>query len=159
TSWCDQVINGLPEPIARAALTMLVRPADPVHHIPAVRRQRRLADLREAAEGADEVLAGLIDGRVIVTSVSEPAGEGVADLAHDALIDRWVTLREWVKQDADYQKWLLRAEERQQLWTNRNDPADLLSGYDLAEGQQWSARRRLPHDVANLLTISQDHHH
>lgn len=91
TSWCDHVVSGLPEPAVRTMLTMLVRPAEPEHHIPAVRRQRHLTDLRATAGDADAVLTGLITGRVIVTSVPQPDGEPVADLAHDALIDRWDT--------------------------------------------------------------------
>ncbi|BEL04872.1 hypothetical protein Q0Z83_030630 [Actinoplanes sichuanensis] len=158
TSWCDQVISGLPEPVTRSLLTMLVRPADPEHNIPAVRRRRRISDLLQGDGDCGRVLDALIAGRIVVAGCPESTPEPVAELAHDALIDRWYTLRTWAEQDTAYQRWLHRAEERRHQWAERRHPADLLRGHDLDKGHEWATQRRLPPEVAAFLRASQDRH-
>ncbi|WP_455681868.1 nSTAND1 domain-containing NTPase [Streptomyces viridosporus] len=177
TTWCDTALNRLaPEhrPIAQRILTSLVRPADPRHHIPAIRAQVPLQDLRDLAadpdtvpngdNAADEVLAALTRHRIITTHTPRtpgqpgtPAGQPVAELIHDALIRDWGTLREWVSQDHRFQEWLDRTRERRARWAQGTDPGDLLGGTALAEGLEWSQQRRLPGDIAAFLTTSQEH--
>ncbi|SCF49150.1 WD40 repeat [Micromonospora matsumotoense] len=155
TTWCDQTVTGLPQAATRDVLTVLVRPADAAHHIPAVRRRRRLSELRELAGEADDVLAVLTAQRLVVTSAPAPGTEPVAELAHDALIRDWATLRGWVRNDERFQQWLQRAEEKQHRWSDRREPAELLRGRDLSEGRDWSANRRLPQDLTDFLAASE----
>ena len=172
TTWCDTAIEQLPaeqQPIAQRILTALVRPADVLHHIPAVRQQVPLAALRELAgggdepsdQGVDEVLGVLTEHRIVTTRAARTAGQPdgapglpVAELVHEALIRDWATLRDWVGQDHRFQDWLRRVEERHTRWADRRDPGDLLHGSDLAEGVDWSAQRRLPEDIVGFLTAS-----
>jgi WD40 repeat protein len=176
TTWCDSAIEQLPadqRTIAQRILTALVRPADDDHHIPAVRQQvplaalRRLADTTRPTDGdrpspeVDEVLAVLTDHRIVTTRTIRTAGPHtdapgvpVAELVHEALIRDWAALRNWVSQDHRFQDWLRRAEERHTRWVARRDPGDLLHGGDLADGVDWSAQRRLPEHVAELLAAS-----
>jgi WD40 repeat protein len=181
TTWCDTAINQLStgqRAIAQRILTALVRPADTVHHIPAVRQQVTVTALRQLAgtttlagaqpseHGVDEVLAVLTDHRIVTTHTARTAGPTlsgvvrgvpVAELVHEALIRDWATLREWVAQDHRFQDWLRRAAEAQARWVDHHDPGDLLRGRDLAEGVDWSARRRLPDHIGGLLSASQRH--
>ncbi|UKY55085.1 trypsin-like peptidase domain-containing protein [Streptomyces inhibens] len=177
TTWCDTALNHLPPehlPIAQRILTSLVRPADPRHHIPAIREQVSLQDLRDLAadpdavpngdSATDEVLAALTRHRIITTHTPRtpgrpdtPAGQPVAELIHDALIRDWGMLREWVSQDHRFQEWLDRTRERRARWAQGTDPGDLLGGTALAEGLEWSQQRRLPGDIAAFLTTSQQH--
>ncbi|MBM7077258.1 nSTAND1 domain-containing NTPase [Micromonospora humida] len=155
TTWCDQTVTDLPQVASRDVLTALVRPADAAHHIPAVRRRRRLSELRELAGDADDVLAVLTAQRLVVTSAPAPGAEPVAELAHDALIRDWATLRSWVRSDEQFQQWLQRVEEKQHRWSDRREPAELLRGRDLGEGRDWSANRRLPQDLNVFLAASE----
>ncbi|MGW3209036.1 nSTAND1 domain-containing NTPase [Streptomyces sp. NPDC001135] len=174
TTWCDTVLDQLsPEqrPVAQRILTSLVRPADPDHHIPAIREQVPLGELRELAadpgsasagkETVDEVLAVLVRHRVITTytpQVSESSetrtAEPVAELIHDALIHDWPTLRDWVAQDHRFREWFERTRHQRARWAGSEDPTDLLRGTALAEGLEWAQRRHLPEDMTNFLTAS-----
>ncbi|MBT2406324.1 MULTISPECIES: trypsin-like peptidase domain-containing protein [unclassified Streptomyces] len=179
TTWCDTALNQLPpdhRPIAQRILTSLVRPADPAHHIPAIRAQVPLRELRDLAadpnaapngdHAIDDVLAALTRHRIITTHTPRtpghphaPAGPPVAELIHDALIQDWGTLNEWVGQDHQFQQWLDRTRERRARWAEGTDTGDLLGGTALAEGLEWSQQRRLPGDIAAFLTASGQHQH
>jgi WD40 repeat protein len=157
-TWCDTAVEQLPSaqrPTARRILTGLVRPADEMRRVPAVRQQVPVVDLRDQFEDdtVDEVLAVLIDHRIVTTRSA--AGVPMAELVHEALIREWVALREWVEQDHRFQDWLRRAGERQANWARRHDPDDLLHGTDLAEGLDWLRQRRLPRHLAEFLAASQ----
>ncbi|MGW2044344.1 nSTAND1 domain-containing NTPase [Streptomyces sp. NPDC001858] len=179
TTWCDSALSELsPEQrlIARRTLTSLVHPADPSHHITAVRTQVPLDELRDLAAdpsdtpggektAVDDVIAALARHRIITTQTlrapqhpgappGAPPGEPVAELIHEALIRDWGALREWVDQDHRFQEWLDHIHKRQAHWAVDKDPGDLLGGTALAEGLEWSRRRRLPDDIATFLTAS-----
>ncbi|WP_456294177.1 nSTAND1 domain-containing NTPase [Streptomyces chartreusis] len=174
TTWCDSALNDLApgqRPIARRILTSLVHPADPSRHIPGVRAQVPLNELRDLAEGTadapdgdgdvDTAMAALTHHRIITTQTlrdpqrpDAPPGEPVAELIHDALIRDWGALREWISQDHRFQEWLNRAREQQARWGTTTDPGDLLGGTALAEGLEWSRRRHLPGDITAFLTAS-----
>jgi WD40 repeat protein len=178
-TWCDTAIGELSPPensMAQRILTALVRPADEIHHVPAVRQQLPLTVLREltrppggSTDGggassdrtADAVLAALTGHRIITTHVAHTTrrpegspGEPVAELVHDALIRDWVVLRDWVSKDHRYQDWLRRAGEQQARWADQRNPGDLLHGTDLAEGTGWSRDRFPPREIAEFLTAS-----
>ncbi|MFE9559379.1 trypsin-like peptidase domain-containing protein [Streptomyces sp. NPDC006703] len=183
TTWCDTALNQLPpqqRPVAQGILTALVHPADPARHIPAVRAQVPLDELRELVAGGgaaggrghgesdrrgsgdaggdqavDEVIAGLARHRIITTQrLDAPAGQTVAELVHDSLIRDWGTLREWVGQDHRFQEWLDHTRDRRARWAAERDPGDLLAGTALAEGVEWSRQRPLPGDITAFLTAS-----
>ncbi|MGW3447314.1 nSTAND1 domain-containing NTPase [Streptomyces sp. NPDC001076] len=172
TTWCDTALDQLPtaqRPVAQRILTSLVRPADPDHHIPAIREQVPLRELRElaanshsasaGAETVNEVLAALARHRIITTytpQISDPSqtrsAEPVAELIHDALIRDWPALRDWVAQDHRFRAWFERTRHQRARWAQSGDPTDLLRGTALAEGLEWAQRRHLPDDMAAFLT-------
>ncbi|MFD3540883.1 trypsin-like peptidase domain-containing protein [Streptomyces sp. NPDC058662] len=122
-----------------------------------------------ASDGAtlkdiDDVLAALTRQRIITTHTPRislyhdvPPGLPVAELIHDALIRDWPTLREWVGQDHRFQEWLEHTRTRHSRFAEDKDPGDLLAGTALAEGLEWSERRRLPGDIAAFLGTSKEH--
>ncbi|WP_406364789.1 eIF2A-related protein [Streptomyces sp. NBC_00645] len=175
TTWCDSALSELSEEqrtIARRTLTSLVHPADPGHNITAVRTQVPLDELRELAAdpddppggekaAVDDVIAALARHRIITTQAlhaphdpGAPSGAPVAELIHEALIRDWGALREWVNQDHRFQEWLDHTRERQAHWAVAKDPGDLLGGTALAEGLEWSRRRRLPAEITGYLDAS-----
>ncbi|MFG3517028.1 nSTAND1 domain-containing NTPase [Streptomyces bobili] len=175
TTWCDSALDELSaeqQLIARRALTSLVHPADPSHNVTAVRTQVPLDELRELAAdptdtpggqtaAVDAVIAVLTRRRIITTQTPQspqrpgaPPGAPVAELIHEALIQDWGALRAWVNQDHRFHEWLSLTRERQARWATKSDPGDLLGGTALAEGLEWSRRRRLPGDITAFLTAS-----
>ncbi|MCX4626805.1 trypsin-like peptidase domain-containing protein [Streptomyces sp. NBC_01443] len=176
TTWCDTALERLPaghRPIAQRILTSLVRPADPGHDIPATRAQVPLDELRDLAasldggtasdKAVDDVIAALTRHRIITTQTlrdprrpDAPPGQPVAELIHDALIRDWGTLREWVGQDHRFHEWLDHTREQRDRWADKADPGDLLGGTALAEGLEWSQKRRLPGGIAAFLAVSKD---
>ncbi|MFJ4582532.1 nSTAND1 domain-containing NTPase [Streptomyces echinatus] len=176
TTWCDTALDQLPpghQPIAQRTLTALVRPADPDHHIPAIRAQVPLQELRELAADPhggpgsdrviDEVLAVLTRQRIITTHTPSASGPPetppalpVAELIHEALIRDWSTLRDWVGQDHRFHEWLDHTREQRARWVETRDPGDLLGGTALAEGLDWSQQRHLPADITAFLAASHE---
>ncbi|MFJ2730488.1 trypsin-like peptidase domain-containing protein [Streptomyces collinus] len=174
TTWADTALVQLPphqRPIARRILTALVRPADPVHHTPAVRAQVPLRELRDLAAdpgtvpGDDgdfgEVLAALTAHRIVITYTPDApqdadtsSAQPVAELIHDALIRDWGSLREWVRQDHCFQGWLEQARAARARWAETSDPGDLLTGTALVEGLDWAQKRHLPEEITSYLTAS-----
>ncbi|MBD0711541.1 MULTISPECIES: trypsin-like peptidase domain-containing protein [unclassified Streptomyces] len=165
TDWCGTALSELDprqRDIARRILTALVRPADDSLNIPAARQQLPLGELRELAyddatpdapQAVDEVLAVLSRHRIVTTHRlhDDADGTAVAELVHDALIRDWNALRDWVEQDARFHDWLNRARDQYTRWQKRRDPQDLPSGTVLAEGTDWSDRRRLPTGLDDFL--------
>ncbi|MEU2427495.1 hypothetical protein ABZ619_42050 [Streptomyces sp. NPDC007851] len=131
TTWCDTALGQLPAeqlPVAQRILTSLVRPADPDHHIPAIREQVPLRELRELAanshstsaggETVDEVLASLARHRIITTytpQISDPSQTRSA-------------LRDWVAHDHRFRDWFERTRHQRARWAQSGDPTDLLRG-------------------------------
>ncbi|MEV6347635.1 hypothetical protein [Actinoplanes sp. NPDC051851] len=163
---CDEVYQSLPEPqraIARRILTALILPADLTRHIPAVRRRMPLDDLRElAADPAsrdpaevETVLRALTAPVPLVSTRAVDGAPPVAELIHDAVIDGWPALRDWVLVDRQFHDWLRRAEEQRHQWAGSGDPAYLPRGGELVEGLEWSRRRTLPRDVGAFVAAGE----
>lgn len=96
----------------------------------------------------DATVAKLADARLVVTSSLLPRGVDQAlgpaatvatvEVAHEALIRHWPTLRAWLDKDRDFQTWLrrLRAEARE--WAEeRREP---MTGAELALAEEQRAR-------------------
>ncbi|WP_439423057.1 nSTAND1 domain-containing NTPase [Saccharothrix sp. HUAS TT10] len=158
--WCADAVRTLPtdrhRTAARHVLTALVRPEDTARAIPAVRRARPLAELRELAgddDVVDEVLAALTGRRIVTTR--RPADDvPVAELVHDRLIAVWDALADWVREERDFHVWVELAEDRHRLWTATGDSEDLLQGRELADGVHHARTRRLPAAAAGVLRAS-----
>jgi WD40 repeat protein/DNA-binding SARP family transcriptional activator len=98
----------------RAALTELVlRPAD--------------------ALAVQAVLKTLADARLITTA------EGTAEVAHEALIREWATLREWLNENREGLRLHRRLTEAAQEWDKLNrDEGALYRGARLAQALEWA---------------------
>jgi WD40 repeat protein/class 3 adenylate cyclase/energy-coupling factor transporter ATP-binding protein EcfA2 len=91
-----------------------------------VPRAEREADVRE-------VLQILADARLITL------GEGTAEVAHEALIRHWPTLREWLDEDREGTLLHRRLTEAAQEWeTLGRDPGALFRGTRLATTGDWA---------------------
>ncbi len=81
----------------------------------------------------EEVLVKLADARLITT------GEGTAEVAHEALIREWPTLREWLDQNREGIRIHRHMTRTAREWDLRErDPGELYRGARLAQAQEWA---------------------
>ena len=80
--------------VARRVLVQLVRPGEATGP---VRRVASPTDLDETGWRVAQRLAGT---RLVVTG-RDPTGLETVELVHEALIERWDRLRDWVEEDKD----------------------------------------------------------
>ncbi len=101
------------------------------------RRRVAIAELPprpELAESVNEVLRTLADARLVTI------GEGTVEVAHEALIRHWPTLRRWLDEDREGRRVHRRLTETAQEWDAAGrDPALLYRGTRLAGASDWAA--------------------
>ena len=96
-----------------------------------------LADL---APEVRSLVPRLAAGRLLV-SAGTRAGR-VVELAHQALIEHWPRLRDWLEQDRDFLAWRARADQQRDRWEAAGrDDGGLLRGSALVAAGEWLPRR------------------
>jgi WD40 repeat protein/class 3 adenylate cyclase len=101
------------------------------------RRRVSLAEIlpRTGAADVEEVLRLLTDARLITV------GEGTVEVAHEALIRHWPTLRAWLDEDREGRLVHRRLTEAAQEWEALGkDPAAVYRGARLAAATEWAAQ-------------------
>ncbi|MEU0947241.1 trypsin-like peptidase domain-containing protein [Streptomyces canus] len=107
---------------------------------------RRMASREDLADEDWPIVQRLADRRLVVTA-SDTGGEQTVEIAHEALIQEWERLREWVAADRKFRLWQERVRNAIRLWTAfGHDQAVLLRGALLVEAEAWLRDR--PDDVA-----------
>jgi WD40 repeat protein len=100
------------------------------------RRRVRLGELtprREQAADVEDVLSVLVEARLVTT------GEGTVEVAHEALIRHWPTLRAWLDEDREGRLTHRHLTEAAREWhTLGNDPGALYRGARLAAATDWA---------------------
>ena len=99
------------------------------------RRRVPYGELFPEAQGADveEVLGRLADARLITTS------EGTVEVAHEALIREWPTLRQWLDEDREGLRLHRHLTEAAQSWAAFNrDASELYRGTRLGQAGDWA---------------------
>jgi len=87
-----------------------------------------------AARAMNEVLQVLSDARLITQD------DGVVEVAHEALIREWPTLRGWLSEDRDGLRLHRRLTDAAQDWEALDrDPSELYRGPRLAQVLEWAA--------------------
>jgi hypothetical protein len=107
------------------------------------RRQQPLAALRTAGDEAaifDAVLEHLAAQRLITLSGDAASGERRVDIAHEALIAGWPTLRQWIagRREAELARRRLEARAADWVRLGRGD-GGLLDPIELDENERWIA--------------------
>ncbi|HVM24559.1 MAG TPA: AAA family ATPase [Candidatus Limnocylindrales bacterium] len=103
-----------------------------------VRRRVPLAELDlDRDSRATLVVDALIRDRLLV------AGDGYAELAHEALLREWPRYRAWLTDDATGRQVRLHLATTAQAWAERGQPSDdLYRGARLAAALDWAAGHR-----------------
>jgi hypothetical protein len=101
---------------------------------------RRRARFTELPAGGAELVVKLANERLLVTN--ESAGRQTFEIAHEALISNWDTLRSWVNEDREFLLWRERLGTLLTEWTRAEGSVEtLLRGPLLIEAQKWFDRR------------------
>ncbi len=134
----EAVVNGLPpgsDGPLRRLLTALARPDLDGRF---VRRPTPVAELPAAQRALVPALAA---GRLLTVNRSSQDSD-VVELAHQALIDHWKRLQEWLAQDREFLSWREQVTTQRERWEadGREDTA-LLRGVVLARASDWLPAR------------------
>jgi WD40 repeat protein len=103
--------------------------------------RRRAAFTELPPEGAELVLK-LANERLLVTNQSGSDLERTVEVAHEALISNWSTLRAWVNEDREFLLWRDRLGTLLTEWERAQESDEaLLRGPLLIEAQKWFDQR------------------
>ena len=97
-----------------------------------------LADL---APEVRSLVPRLAAGRLLVLG-RDARGAEVVELAHQALIEHWPRLRDWLEQDREFLAWRARADQQRDGWEAAGrDDGGLLRGSALVAAGEWLPQR------------------
>jgi WD40 repeat protein len=135
----DELVKGLSaaeQKVLQRIFLRIVRPSES-----GLDTRRRAAFTELPPEGMGLVVK-LANERLLVTGHSAVGLEQTVEIAHEALISNWGTLRAWVKQDREFLLWRERLGALLTEWKRaRHDGAALLRGPLLVEAQEWFDQR------------------
>lgn len=115
---------------------------------------RRVASYKDIGRQNWELVTYLAssEARLLVTGRNDKSGEETVEVAHEALIQKWEYLRQWLEKDRDFRIWLQELRSARQQWEKSNRDNDvLLRGKALVDAQEWLQKR--PDD----LTLEQEY--
>jgi WD40 repeat protein len=116
------------------------------------RATKRRLGLDELASAS--VVSRLTDARLLTTDQGK---QPTVELAHEALLNNWARLKQWIEQDREALRTRRRLDEAVVEWLGRNrDPAFLLEGGRLAQVEEWAERHpgEIGPDARELLAAS-----
>jgi conflict system STAND superfamily ATPase/trypsin-like peptidase len=105
------------------------------------RSSRRTVTEQELGEQGWSLAQRLVTTRVIVAG-RDAEGRPTVELAHDALIDHWTRLRDWVDADREFRIWQDELRNDHTRWQRAGQQAELLlRGDPLRTARSWLAQR------------------
>lgn len=119
----------------RRLFTTLARPDDSGGFI------RRPALLDGLPSEQRQIVESLARSRLVVVG-QEADGRHTVELAHQALIDYWPRLRDWLDEDREFLGWQHEVDRQRQVWdSGGQDHGALLRGTALIRATEWLGRR------------------
>ncbi|MBC8504950.1 MAG: hypothetical protein ISR58_13420 [Anaerolineales bacterium] len=109
---------------------------------------RRVAIRRELGDDCWDVIQNLADKRLVVTD-QDNEGQETVEIIHEALIQGWRRLRDWMDVDREFRVW----QEQLRIALNQWDDSDqdegaLLHGVALSNAKNWLRERQ--NDLSEL---------
>jgi formylglycine-generating enzyme required for sulfatase activity len=104
------------------------------------RRQQPVLALRTAGDDPamfDRVLEHLARARLLTLSGEAGGEDRRADIAHEALIQGWPTLGEWIRQYREAELMRRRLQSQAENWLRLERQGGLLDRAELAEAEKW----------------------
>ena len=122
---------------AQWVFVQLVRPGEGTEDT------RRLATRSDIGDENWEIVIHLSSERLVVTRTDESAGEETVEIIHEALIQGWQSLREWIDENREFRTWQERLRAALRQWEGSGkDNGALLRGALLVEATMWLAQHR-----------------
>ncbi|MBD2459754.1 CHAT domain-containing protein [Oscillatoria sp. FACHB-1407] len=140
TTYAEQVYGSLDTTAQRQAqriFTQLVCPGE------GTADTRRLATRSEIGAESWRLVTHLADTRLVVSRHDDTANEDIVEIAHEALIQEWQRLRQWLEDDRSFRTWQERLRGVVRQWEiSQQDEGALLRGAPLVEAQHWFQERQ-----------------
>jgi formylglycine-generating enzyme required for sulfatase activity len=147
-TWADASLAELPPGQRMVARRVFLRLVHLGEGRDDTRREQSVAALRVAGEDPvlfERTLRLLTERRLLTRSGHEGEGQAVVDLAHEALIGSWPTLRRWVTEGREGELYRRRIERDAGEWQQAHRSRSLLyRGRGLKNAREW--RERYPHE-------------
>ncbi len=123
----------------------------------ATRRLARRKDL-VVNPGAEELVTAFAKANLFITDVDQ-AGEAVVTVAHEALIDSWPRVQEWVQENRDFLRLKTRLAQAAHRWRETRRDSDFLlpEGKPLAEAEDALRKRRPELEEVEFILASARH--
>jgi tetratricopeptide (TPR) repeat protein len=135
----DELLKGLSsaeQKILQRVFLRIVRPSES-----GLDTRRRAAFTELPPEGV-ELVVKLANERLLVTNQSAGGLEQTVEVAHEALISHWSTLRAWINEDREFLLWRQRLDMLLTEWERAEESDEaLLRGPLLTEAQKWFDQR------------------
>ncbi len=129
-------LNDADQERAQQIFMQLVRPGEGTDDT------RRVARRGEIGEVNWPLVRCLADKRLVVTGREAVTGDETAEVAHEALIQRWARLRSWLDNDRAFRIWQEELRAALRAWeSSRGDRDALLRGAALVQASTWLAAR------------------
>ena len=142
----EGIYRALPPAQQALARNILLRLTELGEGTPDTRRRAPVSELvaRAKAAGGEEaaaaVLQQLTDARLVTTTQEPGSGEATAEVAHEALIQAWPTLRAWLEEDREALRVHRRLTEAAHEWDDLDrDSSALYRGTRLLQAQELAA--------------------
>ncbi|WP_146075258.1 trypsin-like peptidase domain-containing protein [Streptomyces sp. Ru71] len=117
---------------------------------------RRVAARTEFSEADWALIHRLASTRLVVVT-RRPTGQDTAELAHQALVEKWPRLQQWVEQNREFRSWQEGLRRSMRAWQEQGRPRELVLGREqVAQARQWIGVRaaEVPTEEAEFVQAS-----
>jgi WD40 repeat protein/DNA-binding SARP family transcriptional activator len=136
--YADEVYNGLDEADQQHLKRIFIQLVQPGQGTEDTRRIGQKEDFKEGDWGLIWLLA---DKRLLVTGQGDH-GQETVEVIHEALIQHWGRLQEWMAADRDFRSWQEGLRVAMRGWeASGRDSGGLLRGVPLLQAEEWLNRR------------------
>jgi energy-coupling factor transporter ATP-binding protein EcfA2 len=107
---------------------------------PDTRRQQSVAALRSADDDVEQfntTLEHLVAHRLLTRSATESEADSQVDIAHEALINGWQQLQQWLKERRQAELTRRQLETKVAHWEGLKRAGGLLDAVELSEAENW----------------------
>ncbi|MFE2971425.1 trypsin-like peptidase domain-containing protein [Streptomyces sp. NPDC059340] len=150
--WADEAERQALERI----FIQLVRPGEQLDAGERGPDTRRVAARTQFFAGDWALIHRLASTRLVVVT-RRPTGRDTAELAHQALVEKWPRLQRWVEENREFRSWQERLRRSLRAWQEQGGPRELALGREqIAEARRWIGARvtEIPAEEAEFVEAS-----